>query len=957
MSAEPKAVAPAVNSWNAAYLDEMYAAYRADRASVPADVRAFFDGFELGLTRSEGGGGEPIAARVGGGTGSLQARVDGLVAAYRDLGHIAAKIDPFGRERERSPDLALSFHGLGEGDLATPVDGTSLGLGASVPLGEVVSFLEDTYCGPIGAEFMHIQSSEERQWWTSTIEAGRGRIELTRGDRVHVLDRLIHAEHFEKFLQKRYPGDKRFSLEGGESLIPLTDHLLERASELGIEQVVLGMAHRGRLNVLSNILGKTHEQIFTEFEDNWDEDFVDGGGDVKYHRGFSGTRRFKNGRMVHLAMASNPSHLEAVGPVVLGRSRAKQDLQRDTERRRIMPIVMHGDAAVIGQGVVAECLNLMSLEGYRVGGTVHIVVNNQIGFTTIPADGRSSRYCTDLAKMIEAPVLHVNGDDPEACVAAAHWAIEYRQKFAKDVFIDMYCYRKYGHNEQDEPSFTQPVLAALIRRKQGAMKIYAERLLAEGVINEADMDAIGKRLETLLDRAQAEAKQKPNDPTIDPGSARWTGVSNKFSFKPSETAVSEALLREVCTALGHVPEGFNLNPKLRALLEGRAGLLETRQISYADAESLAYGTLVCEGYPVRLSGQDCRRGTFSHRHAVLRDAETGEPYTPLASIRPVDPSLPRAESASEGPVQARFEVYDSPLSEAAVLGFEYGYSLAEPNQVVLWEAQFGDFVNGAQVIIDQFIAAAELKWQRWSGLTLLLPHGYEGAGPEHSSCRFERFLKLCAEDNLQVVYPSTAAQAFHMLRRQVKRSFRKPLIVVTPKSMLRTPTSDIGELMSGGFQEIIDDPTMVTGGKAAREGVRRVVLCTGKIYHELEERRRETGVKDVALVRIEQLYPLHIDRVKEVLALYPRSERTIWVQEEPRNMGAFGFITEQLRDRLGIKGVEYIGRPASSTPAPGSKRIDRQQQNSILTQAIAPKPGQPAGKDDKKPAMAGTAVK
>lgn len=940
MNTPPKAVPPAVNAWNAEYLDEAYERYLRDPGSLSPDLRAFFQGFEL--ARANGGPAPaPAPARAGrgepdahGAASRFQASVDNLVEAYREFGHVAARLDPFGRERAKPPMLTPEYHHLSpqDMDLHAAVEQVR-GLSPEATVRELIGYLETTYCGSSALEFMHIECIEERDWWLERFERGAGRVELSHGEKVHVTRQLLLAEQFEKFLGKRYPGDKRFSLEGSESLIPLLDRLIEGASNLGVEEVVLGMAHRGRLNVLNNIIGKTYAQIFTEFEENWDADFVDGGGDVKYHRGYSGTRQFGNGRMIHLALASNPSHLEAVGAVVGGRTRAKQRLRGDTQRRRVVPVVVHGDAAISGQGIVAELANFSQLEGYTTGGMIHVVVNNLIGFTTVPEDSRSSRYCTDIAKMINAPVLHVNGEDPEAVVAAAQMAVEYRQKFRRDVFIDMWCYRRYGHNEQDEASFTQPVMANLIKRKPSTLKVYAEKLLAEGDLDDNDMNIIRDRLDQSLEKAQEAAKASPYDPTIDPGSARWSGVDRSYKFDPVDTAVSREMLEEVCRGLARVPEGFRVNPKLQRLLDAREALLETKDISYADAESLAYGTLLLEGTPIRLSGQDSRRGTFSHRHAVLRDYETGAPCTPLNQMRPI--WEPHKGPFDREKMQARLCVYDSPLSEASVLGFDYGYSLADPSMLVLWEAQFGDFVNGAQVIIDQFVASAELKWERWSGLVMLLPHGYEGAGPEHSSARMERFLKLCAGDNMQVVYPSTASQTFHVLRRQMRRDFRKPLILFTPKSMLRVPTSTIDELMDGRFQELIDDPRFVAG--ADRKKVTQVVLCTGKFYHELAGRRDETGREDVALVRVEQLYPFHTKLFQEITARYPAKAEIAFAQEEPRNAGGALFILDRLRDELGISG-RYLGRPSSPTPAVGSKRAHKHEQHALLDKIIGPLP-------------------
>ncbi len=932
MSAPLSAVPSSVNGWNAEYLDSQYEQYRRDPQAVSPELRAFFQGFELAREGAAEGDASPFQAIVG-----------DLIEAYRTIGHIAARTDPFGRVNEPPPPLTLEYYGLGEKDLDRPVDASSVGLDGVVPLRRLIEHLQDRYCGTIGVEVMHVTDAEERNWLLDRFERGVDRSPLTRGEKMHLLQQLLNAERFEQFLGKRYPGEKRFSLEGSESLIPLLDRCLEHATDLGVEEVVIGMAHRGRLNVLNNIMGKTHEQIFTEFEDTWTEDFADGGGDVKYHRGYSSERTFPNGKTLHLALASNPSHLEFVDPVVLGRCRAKQRLRSDEDRRRVITLLIHGDAALPGQGVASETLNLSQLEGYTVGGTVHVVVNNLIGFTTGPEDARSSRYCTDIAKFIEAPVLHVNGEDPEAVLACAHFAIEYRQKFKKDIFIDLLCYRKYGHNEQDEASFTQPILYKLIKAKPSVLESYAQKLLAEGVISEEDIRKIDQSLREALDEAQRTAKEKPRDPTIDPGSARWSGLQHRYSHEDVDTSVTEDALREVCRALSTVPEGFKVHRKLQRLLRERGSLLEDRKISYADAESLAFGTLLIEGYPIRLTGQDSERGTFSHRHAVLRDQETAEPYIPLNHIRPkfAPPDLRQGPETAPD-IQARFCVHNSPLSEAGVLGYEYGYSLADPNMLVMWEAQFGDFCNSAQVHIDQFIASAEVKWQRWSGLVLLLPHGYEGAGPEHSSARLERFLQLFGDDNIQVLYPSTAAQAFHMFRRQMKRSFRKPLVVMTPKSMLRVPTSTIDELLSGRFHESLDDPRFSLDG-ADRSKVRRIVLCTGKIYHELAHRRDERGDTDLAIIRIEQLAPLRDEQLREIIDRYPSDASVTWVQEEPRNMGAYIYIADRLRTLWAdhdarFTDLPYIGRPESATPAPGSKKLDRTQQEQIITEVVGPSP-------------------
>jgi 2-oxoglutarate dehydrogenase E1 component len=950
MSLPPRAVSPSVNGWNADYLEAAYQRYLVDPSSVSETDRAFFRGFELAQSSPESlssklrGFNGSTAALSSGNDLPFQVAVDRLIESFRELGHVAAKLDPFGRSSDTPASLAIEYHGLQESDLDRTADGTSVQLESGTSLREIVNHLRRTYCGSRGVEFMHLSNMAERAWFLERLEAPSAQDLPSSKERLGILEQLLAAEVFESFLGKRYPGEKRFSVEGSESAIPLLERLVNTASKLKVEEVVFGMAHRGRLSVLRHILGKTLAQIFTEFEDNWEEDFADGGGDVKYHRGYSGKVRYDDNREIHLTLTSNPSHLEAVDPVVMGRCRAKQRLRGDIERKRVVPLLIHGDAAVSGQGVVAEVLNLSGLEGYTVGGTVHVVINNMIGFTTAPEYGRTSRYCTDIAKFIEAPVIHVNGEDPEAVVAAAELAMQFRQQFGRDVFIDLWCYRKYGHNEQDEATFTQPVLYKLIKDRPSVLKVYAERLLAEGVLTEADMNSIRDQLDEALNEAQRHAKATPYDPTIDPGSARWAGIRPHYSHTPVETGVPLRMLEQVCKAMGHVPDEFNLNPKLKRMLAGRAALPETKSISYADAESLAYGTLLLEGNAVRLSGQDCRRGTFSHRHAVLRDYETGESYCPLNSMLEIwKPGS--TDNFVPGHHQAKLCVHDSPLSEEAVLGFEYGYALADPGMLVLWEAQFGDFVNGAQTIIDQFITSAEAKWDRWNGLVMLLPHGYEGMGPEHSSCRVERFLKLCANENIQVVYPSTASQIFHLLRRQVRRAFRKPLVVLTPKSLLRHESSSIEELVSSRFSEILDDPRFEAADGPSRGGVKRVTLCTGKLYWELAARRDLLAQDDQAIIRVEQIYPFHGELMTELLRRYPNRTELQWVQEEPRNSGCGLFVADRLRTELQIELDRFISRPASSTPAVGSKKAHKYEQELLLTAAV----GAPPSEEDSEP--------
>lgn len=934
----PRGISQSVNSWNAEYLDGEYARFKADPASVPADLQSFFQGFDLAM--ADGAARGPST----GAPSEFQRRVDALIAAYRSRGHLAAQLDPFGRARPRPAELELSSHGLTEADLSRPILAQVKGLPATPTLRDTIAYLEATYCGSIALEFTHVNNNEEREWFLQNFEAAQGRVALTREQKVAIFDQIAQSQTFESFVGIRYgPSYKWFSLEGSTSLIPMVEQMIDRSTTLGVEEIVLGMPHRGRVNVLNAVMGKSFEQVFTEFEDNWEAGFLDGGGDVKYHRGYSITRTMPSGKPIRLAMASNPSHLESVDGVVLGRTRAKQRLRNDTERRRVIPLLMHGDGAVAGQGMVAETLNMSQLEGYTVGGTPHIVVNNLIAFTTLPEDDRSTTYCTDIAKAIEAPVFHVNGEDPEACAAVARLAVEYRQQFRKDIFIDLWCYRKYGHNEGDEQSYTQPQLAALIKNRKTTLASYTEKLVGEGVLTQAEADAKTNRLKETLEAAMAKAKREPQMPTIDPGNDRWRGVAGGYSFEPVETAVPMSTINEICSGLARVPEGFNLNPKLEKLLQTRGELPKANQISHADAELLAVGTLLLDGIPVRLSGQDSRRGTFSQRHAVLRDFNTGEPYIPLNNLREMGVPATDHEAGTRGkdgkPRQARFCVYDSPLSEVSVLAFDYGYSLADPKMLVMWEAQFGDFANGAQVIIDQYLASSELKWNRWSGLVLLLPHGYEAAGPEHSSCRLERFLLLCADDNLQVVNCSTAAQMFHVLRRQVLRPFRKPLVIATPKRMLRTVTSSVEELTTGTFREMLDDPAFAkdAGGGWDRKGVSRVVLCSGKVYYELAERRKATGRQDVALIRIEQLYPFNHQLMTDILARYPKKAEMVYVQEEPRNAGCYLYVADVFRQNFGTE-LKYIGRDQSATPAVGSKHADLIQQEAVIAAAVGSSP-------------------
>jgi 2-oxoglutarate dehydrogenase E1 component len=908
---------PAINSWSPEFLDSLYHSWRQDPTSLDADWKAFFQGFELGQAK------DGSAAPAGASSEDFQkfARVQSLIYHYRDIGHLKATLDPLDQPRPEPENLKLSAFGLTEADLDNSFAVTIPGLPTPSRLRDIIAHLHATYCGNVGFEYMHIQSTDERRWLQERIETDRFQPKHSPEMRKYILQMLHKAEIFETFLQKSYPGEKRFSLEGGETIIPLIAAALDRGNQLGIEEGVLGMAHRGRLNVLANIMGKKYNYIFAEFEGNYINTYM-GGGDVKYHKGYSSTFETVSGGEVQMTLAANPSHLEAVDPVVLGRARAKQSFLNDTNRTRVMPILIHGDAAFAGQGVVAELLNMASLPGYDVGGTLHLIINNQIGFTTSPESARSTEYCTDVARMVQSPILHVNGEDPERAIRAVQLAVEYRQQFGKDVVVDMWCYRKYGHNEADEPAFTQPRMYRLINRKEPVREIYAKQLVSAGVIEKEESDRMRDAMEAILNDAQQKGKTEAAEPNLPGFRDKWDGLTKEFSFEPCTTSVSAEHLKHLVRTLEKLPADFTVHPKLKNNVLARRWksiLQDEKGIDWATGESLAFGSLVSNGTPVRLTGQDVRRGTFSHRHAVYVDQENERAYSPLQNIH-------------EG--QAPFVIFDSPLSEFAVLGFEYGYSVAEPNTLVLWEAQFGDFANGAQVIIDQFLASAETKWDRSSGLVLLLPHGYEGQGPEHSSARLERFLQLCAENNIQVGNLTTPAQYFHALRRQTARRFRKPLVLMTPKSLLRHPeaVSELSEFTTGRFEEIIDDRDNLK-----REQVQKVLLCSGKVYYDLVARRRQIQEGATAIVRVEQLYPLHTSLLKEILDSYPAARDIVWVQDEPKNMGAWSFMNEALQEQLGIH-MAYVGRPASATPAVGSSKLHEKEQKALLEAALPARP-------------------
>ncbi len=857
-----------------------------------------------------------------------EAHVIALINAYRVRGHLIADIDPLhAMPVLYHPELDIETYGLTIWDLDREFITDGLAGTDSATLREILDILQRAYCGKVGIEYRHIQSKEEKLWIRDQI-----RREFVQPQPVPVeikkqlLWKLISAEQFERFLHTKYLGQKRFSLEGCETIIPLLDQLIEGGALRGVEEITMGMAHRGRLNVLANVIGHFCERIFASFEGSVHPSFPADEGDVKYHQGAVGERDAGNGTKVKLTLSPNPSHLEAVDPVVEGMVRARQDqlmdqlgMPREAVIDRALPVLLHGDAAFAGQGVVMETLNLAKLKGYRTGGTIHIIINNQIGFTTSPEAGRSTIYSTDVARMTQLPIFHINGDDPEAAYRALQIALDYRQEFNKDVVLDVVGFRKLGHNETDEPSYTQPLMYARVKAHQGVREIYSQRLIREGVITETELaELIAERIRRYED-ALARAKQvapKKESP------AKIVITEELDGSDEVETSVAAEAIKTIAHKIAVVPESFNINPKMVGQLARRAKMgAGELPIDWAFAEAIAFGSLVMEGSRVRLSGQDSGRGTFSQRHAVLYDTQTGQSWTPLSELR--SPAMPTA----------RFEVFDSSLSEEGVLGFEYGYTVVAREALVLWEAQFGDFVNGAQTIIDQYIAASEDKWRQTSRLTLLLPHGYEGQGPEHSSARLERFLQLCAENNLQVCYPTTPAQYFHLLRRQVREGMERPLIVITPKSLLRLPaaTSALDDFTAGGFKPVIDDREI--GDKQA---VKRVVLCSGKVYYDLADARKKASVEQVAIVRMEQFYPFPLRRLREVMAQYPAAKQLIWAQEEPKNMGGWTFVEQRLENILsGCERAIYVGRVASASPATGSYAIHQAEQAELVMKALA----------------------
>ncbi|TAK98660.1 MAG: 2-oxoglutarate dehydrogenase E1 component [Rhodospirillaceae bacterium] len=850
-----------------------------------------------------------------------------LIRAYRTRGHQLANLDPLKLTRNVShPELDYTYHGFTDADLDREIiiDG-AFGF-TNVKLRDLLNALKDIYCGNCGVEYMHIQDIKQREWLQARIEPNRNTPQFSPEGKRAILERMTEAEGFEKFLGIKYTGTKRFGLDGGEALIPALEQIIKRGGQLGLEQIVIGMPHRGRLNVLVNVMHKPFSALFSEFQGNSSQpDDVGGSGDVKYHLGTSADRTF-DGNVVHLSLTANPSHLEVVDPVVLGKVRAKQDQLGDKTRKKVMGLLMHGDAAFAGQGVIAECFGFSQIEGYTTGGTVHVVVNNQIGFTTTPRYSRSGLYCTDIAKMAETPIFHVNADDPEAVVNAARIAIEFRQEFGVDVVLDMVCYRRFGHNEGDEPKFTQPLMYKAIETHPTARSLYAQQLVKEGLYSQSEADLMMSKFMHMMEADfESSSNFRPNKADWLEGA--WTGLAqlgDEEEYRDDKTGVEADLLAEVGQALARVPTDVAINPKIVRQLKAKQEMIQTgKDIDWATAEALAWGTLLVEGSGVRLSGQDVGRGTFSQRHSVLVDQNTEDRYIPLNNIRPGK--------------QGRFEVRDSPLSELSLLGFEYGFSLAEPNVMTIWEAQFGDFGNGAQMIIDQFINSAESKWLRLSGLVMLLPHGFEGQGPEHSSARMERYLQLSAQDNWQVCNITTPANYFHALRRQLRRNFRKPLVIMTPKSLLRHKrcVSTLSEMApQTSFRRVIGD----AGKLAAPAKVRRVVLCSGKIYYDLLQSREDRGLDDVAIVRVEQLYPWPKESVARELAKYKNAE-VVWCQEEPANMGSWTFVDRRLEYALEDTDVKtkrpaYAGRMPAASPATGLMRNHVREQNQIVEWAL-----------------------
>ncbi|MEZ4950452.1 MAG: 2-oxoglutarate dehydrogenase E1 component [Saprospiraceae bacterium] len=902
------------------YIESLYEQYEKNPESVEEGWRTFFKGFQYSMN----GNGSNGAVTATPDTAHFQKEISvmGLIKAYRNRGHLVSTTNPIRQRRNRQPHLDLADFQLSDADRNTVFQtGMEVGL-QNATLDEIINHLERAYCQNIGFEYHHIDNREKRRWLRDRIEnrSFESDFGLSKEKKHRILAKLNGAVGFERFLHTKYVGQKRFSLEGGETTIPALDAIINTSAELGVEEVVIGMAHRGRLNVLANVMGKTYQQIFNEFEGNSVPDLSFGDGDVKYHLGFSSQITAANGKMMHLKLVPNPSHLESVDPVVEGFSRAKADILYNSDFDKILPILIHGDAALAGQGVVYETVQFSQLKGYYTGGTLHFVINNQIGFTTDFDDARSSTYSTGVASLVQAPVFHVNGDDPEAVIFACELAMEYRQKFNNDVFIDMVCYRKHGHNEGDDPKFTQPQMYNFINNHEDPRELYTRRLLERGDVEKDMAEKLEKEFWDFLQDRLDEVKQNPLPYEYQEPEQAWRQLKKKTEFadyqSSPETGIEEKEVRGLLQHLISLPDGFTPLSKVNRLLKSTKKLVDDDKLDWALGELCAYGSILMEGNDVRMSGQDVKRGTFSHRHAIFHDEKTFEEYNRLTGLK---------EN------QGQFRIYNSLLSEFAVLGFEYGYSLSTPDSLVIWEAQFGDFYNGAQTIVDQYIFAAESKWQRMSGLVMLLPHGYEGQGPEHSSARLERFLQGTANNNVTVANVTTPANFFHLIRRQLARPFRKPLVVMSPKSLLRHPEciSDVKDFTKGhGFQEIIDDPKV---GPKSGAKVKRLLLCSGKVYYDLLQKQRDDKRDDVAIVRVEQLYPFADDQLEAIFKKYKNAE-IYWVQEEPENMGAWMHMAMHFMGKVNMK---VIARAASASPATGFKARHDQQQEELVTKAFA----------------------
>ena len=886
-------------------IDSMFQQYLENPSSVDVGWARFFEGFQFAKADFKSGGAIPENVQK-------EFKVINLIHGYRQRGHLFTKTNPVRQRRAHTPTLEIENFGLEKNDLETVFQaGAQLGIGAA-KLKDIVSHLEQTYCESIGVEYLYIRTPEVIEWLREKMEGRKNTPKYSLDEKKMILDKLNQAVVFENFLATKFVGQKRFSLEGGEALIPALDSLMELGSELGIEDYILGMSHRGRLNVLANILNKTYKDIFTEFEGRPSEDSLFDG-DVKYHLGYSSDQLSNKGKKVHTSLTPNPSHLETVAAVVEGITRAKIDNFHNNDISKACPIIIHGDAAIAGQGLVYEVIQMSQLDGYKTGGTIHFVVNNQVGFTTNYLDARSSTYCTDVAKVTLSPVFHVNGDDIEAVTFVAQLAMEFRQKFHRDVFIDILCYRKYGHNEGDEPRFTQPILYKAIQSHPNPREIYVKQLIAEGSISAEDAKKVEKDFKELLEGMLNEAKQTEKAKITSFLNGQWKGVqmapSNAFDESP-DTSFEKKKFLEIAEKISTLPRDKNFFNKSRKLFEDRKEMIKNDNYDWAMGELMAYATLMQEGFPVRFSGQDVERGTFSHRHAVVKVEDSEEEYTPLNNI------------GAKGDLR----IYNSHLSEYAVLGFEYGYAMASPNILTIWEAQFGDFFNGAQIIVDQYIASAEYKWRRMNGLVVLLPHGYEGQGPEHSSARMERWLQMCAENNMQIINATTPANQFHVLRRQLKREFRKPLVCFTPKKLLRYPAcvSKLTDFTNGKFQEVIDD------AEVKADKVKRIYFCTGKVYFDLAERKAQVECNDAAFVRLEQIYPFPDKQLEKILAKYKNADQFFWVQEEPENMGAWTFVMKKMRHI----NLQYIGRREAASPATGYAKTHHAQLEEILHQVF-----------------------